>query len=331
MNFSFDSFIAGIKNVFSVIMTLITALFGLASGGKTTYKPVDADQLIMSGVIISDTHITQSSSDSTKILEKGLKDMNKGEAGLGFLVIAGDLTDKGTTQDYSKFFSTLSSKSKAEKTIAAVGNHDLRQGEQSIKDFTEKYSSFSGKKITKPYYSTTVNGYGFISIGSEKPLQNEAYLSETQLKWVDSQLKKMTEANDKPIFLICHQPLNGTNRVSDAWPPGVLGEQSDKLRDIIKKYTDNGTTVLLISGHLHSGFGYTKQTHENGLYYIDLPSFGIKPSRGNVVETGTGLVAEIYPDRILLRARNFTSGKFYERYDYEIPVEKHTSPLTPVN
>ena len=166
-------------------------------------------------------------------------------------------------------------------------------------------------------------------IGTEKGLQNEAYLSNEQLDWVDAQLESITSVSSKPVFMICHQPLNGTNRVDEAWAPGKLGAQSDRLKSIIRKYNDHGSTVILASGHLHSGFGYTKPTHENGLYYLDLPSYGKTPSRGNVRETGCGLMVEIYNDKIVCRARNFASGKFYESYNYNIPVETQEKALIP--
>lgn len=297
---------------------MITGFFGL--GKAEPYSPIDSDALRLSGVLISDTHIS-TDKDSEKLLKKGLSDMSRYDVPINCLSIAGDLTDNGLDNEFSELFSVLKSKNKAKQSLLSVGNHDLRQGEQSLKAFEEQYGKYTGYAITKPYYYKKINGYYFIVIGSEKKLQNEAYLSPSQLKWIDNTLKDVTADNDNPVFIICHQPLNGTNDIDKAWPLGILGEQSDELMAILKSYSDKGKTLIFCSGHLHSGFGFSKHSHDGSLYFVDTPSFGRKCSRGDVKDEGCGYVVECYSDKVVFRARNFIKGKFYEKYNYEIPLE----------
>ena len=323
-----------IMKVLSIFITLFTIFSSLFGWNRNGYEPLDAENLKMSAVLISDTHISTKTTDAQDTLTRGVKDMAKSKVEANMLMITGDLTDNGLTDQYDALFSIISKKSAAKKTVCVMGNHDAWSVDY-FNNFRTKYNLNTLSNITAPYYSYSTNGYTVLALGTEKgyqedpAYQNEAYLSETQLNWLDSQLSSAFLLSDKPVFVICHQPINGMNRQTEAWALGGLGAQSDQLLTILKKHADAGHTVIICSGHLHNSIGYAGVTNQGNLWFVDVPSFGVTPSRGDNCTTGTGYVVECYPGKVILRARDFTIASFMDGYQYTITTTEKVTPVTP--
>ena len=318
-------------SVFVTIFTLFSSMFGWF---RTGYAPLDADNLKMSAVLISDTHISTKTTDAQNVLERGVRDMSKSKSAADMLMITGDLTDNGLTDQYDALFNIINKRSPAKKAVCVMGNHDAWAADY-LNNFKSKYNAATLSSITEAYYKYSVNGYTVLAMGTEKGFQesedyrNEAYLSEAQLNWLDSQLASAFLLSDKPVFVMCHQPINGTNRQAEAWSLGGLGAQSDQLLAILKKHADAGHTVIICSGHLHNSIGYAGVTNQGNLWFVDVPSFGVEPSRGDNRTTGTGYVVECYPGKVILRARDFTGAAFMEDYVYTITTTEKVTPVTP--
>lgn len=153
------------------------------------------------------------------------------------------------------------------------------------------------------FYSYDINGYTFIVMGSEKQVFERAYISEKQLAFVDSELKRAT-AEGKPAFVICHQPLKNTHGLPEVWKTGDLGDQSGELRDVLVKYKN----VFYINGHLHDGM-YERSVEKlaDSVYSINLPTYG-KSNDFGVKEKGIGYYVEVYDNQVIFTGRNFLEG-----------------------
>ncbi len=324
-------FLMKLASIFAALFSIFASIFGL---NRTGYAPIDADNLKMSAVLISDTHISTKTTAQQTNLERGLKDVASSKVAANVLMLNGDLTENGLPEQYDTLFSIINKKAPAKKTIAVLGNHDC-WSQNYFNNFKTKYNLATLSNITNPYYKNTVNGYTIFALGSEKgyqdsaDYQNAAYLSDEQLNWLDTQLALTFLTSDKPVFVMCHQPINGINRQAEAWSLGGLGNQSQALLNILKKYADQNHTIILSSGHLHNSIDYSGVTNQGNLYFVDVPSFGVVPSRGTNRTVGIGYVVECYAGKVVLRGRDFISAEFLEDYVYTINTTEKVTPVEP--
>lgn len=301
----------------------------------------------LSFAAISDTHIDEKTSFfSASLLKSGLNDMQNADEKLDALVFDGDITNHGYIKQWDIVADTVSQYDAAENIYLVIGNHDTWGPNEE--DFTNpvdgvlptfiKYNQqITGRQIDKMYYSDIINGYYFIMLGSESD-ETCAYLSDAQLEWFDGEMQKAAETK-LPIFVFCHQSVNGTHGLPYNWelkksdPPdeGGIGDQSDAVVEILKKY-DN---VFYFSGHIHAGFKnegtgigvdyssveYMQNNNGNKITLINIPCFTNPDfARGGHIANGCGWVVEAYEDNILLRARNFAAGTWLTKYDVAVEL-----------
>lgn len=292
--------------------TIITAILSilLLFGGihPSTDHPMtvrDPDNLRMTFVAVSDTHVcnTAYSQTFTSLI---FEDAAHAAQPFDTCVICGDLADNGANGEYNRLFSVLQNQSAIPNPIIALGNHDARFA------LSENASWFRGAVETltgvdtqgKNYYTCQVNGYTFIVLGTEKQLQLQAYISEEQLQFLDSALATAT-ADGKPAFVVCHQPLQGVNGADAVW--GV-GDQSSQIRSILCKYQN----VFFLSGHLHDGFNArSMEKISDAVWCLNLPAYGKAQDVNNlsrIRQKGVGYYAEVYDDAVIFTGRNFRKG-----------------------
>ena len=327
-----------IKTILSVLMSVTcvvtSGIFGNYAGD---FSPVDEETVKLTFATISDTHFTNSKIRAA-MLELGLYDMEHAETPLDALVFVGDNTDHGYIEQYELLKNTVAKYTPAKNILMAVGNHDTwtedENGEDSpelVKEYFTKYASeITDRNIDELYYTAEINGYTFIILGSEST-HTSAYISPAQIEWLDNELSKAA-GKGKPVFVISHWPINGSHGLPGTWEDGEnlepdkggMGDQSDEVEAILKKYDD----IFLISGHIHSGFtspgqekyfGYLSVESEGTFHSINLPSYMYMSQRGRV-SNGTGYVIEVYDDKVLVRARSYSASVWYTLYDYEIPL-----------
>lgn len=285
--------------------------------------------------VVADVHIKNGSFRQT-LLELGLYDMEKAEDKLDAVVFDGDTTDQGNEKMWKRFSDALSKYDCATNKIIVMGNHDSRgpvKGdlEKTKQKFIELNKNLSNREISEVYYSTTINGYPAIVLGSEGN-STWADISQNQIDWFAQEMKKAS-LTGKPIFVFCHQSFNGTHGLPYTWDMkesdnpalGGMGDASDDILNIIKQYNN----VFYISGHIHTGFTkednkYIQSVERHGNYtLINLPSYGYADAkRGNHLPIGTGYVVEVYDDQVLLRARNFSTGTWCTKFDVAIDIEQ---------
>ena len=327
-------FTAAFNKVIALLVPIIFALSNIVSTGfSLQVKPKNAEALQLSFAAFSDSHLAgDEDSARVKVLYQGLRNL---DGRVDAIVAVGDMTDHGEREQYEAFYKCVKEEVTSSKFIAAVGNHDTwttgSNGENPTYEFLRAYNGYSGKNLTEAYYTEEVKGYTFIVLATEAD-NTSAYLSEKQISWLDSELEKATEGG-KPVFVLCHWPLDGTCGQMEIDSEHGMGAQSAEVQAVLEKYKN----VFYFSGHLHAGlrgelsnkiFGHQSVETINGVHYINLPSFMFPNTRslttgngGNILP-GCGYIAEVYENEVVLRARNYPLGFYMSVYEKTIELVK---------
>ena len=225
------------------------------------------------------------------------------------LVVAGDVSYMGKEAEYEGFFGDLSRYGSAPVNIVAMGNHEYEWDESGQKltgrsdaDFSikkERYmryvSEYTGISSETIYFDTWVNDYHFIVLNTEGWVNGngDAYISDAQLAWLKRALAQRADEN-KPIFVIAHQPLSDTTNRSDAWP---IGEASDQIKELFADYPQ----VIYFSGHVHNGhIGYKAVYNAGYGTLVDLPAFQYNELENTEAGSAIGYNVSVYADKTLL-------------------------------
>ena len=291
------------------------------------------DNLRLCATIVSDTHIDVK--HPVKIvpmylLMSALRGAKKSRSDA--FITVGDTTSAGTAVNWAlarKCFKMVPDAAK--KIILTVGNHDgwnddggydAAQGE-----YFSAYRDICKREITTTYFSEVINGYYFICIGTDSDSGCQAAIGDTQMEWFRAEMEK-AGATEKPVFVFCHQSLNGRHGLPRTWDrvekpdrpldEGGIGERSEEIAEILKKYKN----VFYFSGHSHMGLsgedmlkkeGYCTFETEDGVTLVNLPSLSCGNHHGELQGLGIGLQLEIYDTRVVLRPKNYISGKWIKK------------------
>ncbi len=318
-----------ISAFFISVLIALTSAFSfiprqLWFGGKT-YAAADGEAILLNAALISDTHSDSSFvHERTKIMRRVFCGISQADDMPDVLVMAGDISNASDPKEYRMLEWSMQNFNKIGTVLPAAGNHDVRARDtygEALGYFCD-FLRFCGIESDTTYYATEMKGFPFIILGSDDMLSLEAEISDSQLAWFEAQLAQSMESQ-KPLFIVCHQPLYGSNNVTyhpEAEKNYGLGAQSGKIEAILKKYVpDYDYPVFFINGHLHRDYDeYTVDGNFcQNLYCITLPS------ASKTGEGGLGMAMEIYPDKILLRGRNYITAEWINQY--EIPL---TTPIS---
>ena len=279
----------------------------------------DSDNVKLSMAIIADTHLPNRESAELNLKNTFIDVANSKEKFDAFL-IAGDIADYGTKNEYERFFRVLDNQKVIPNMFVTMGNHDARLFyRKNSKIMINKTAEYLKDKTGKIYYSYDINGYTFIVLCTEKRVLEKAFISKEQIAFLDKELARGTK-DGKPVFVMCHQPFAFTHGLPEVWKTGDLGEQNDEVRAVMEKYSN----VFFINGHLHGGI-YEKVAEtlneEKGVYSISIPGYR-KPNNFGIQDCGVGYYCEVYEDRVVFKARKFISGENitgdYTRLEYKL-------------
>lgn len=201
----------------------------------------------LSFAVLGDIHSNNNS------LKKAIRDFHSINPAMNALILNGDIVDQGIKREYDALNMTLfMNKLLLPKTIIKnIGNHEFFyyniaiNSPADVKIFINRHLEFAEEE--KVYHDTWINGYHFISLGSEDgnslTLDSiRAFISEAQKEWLKDKLAENYTLG-KPMFVFLHQPLN--SNPSNGW---VGSDQSDEIRKILAKYPE----VILFSSHTHA-------------------------------------------------------------------------------
>lgn len=298
---------------FGKMLALLLSFVSLfAQFGPVSMAPLDAENILLSFDIIADTHIDEIwNGGRTGLLIDGLKDMSRARIKSGALIIAGDMTERGSVNEYAKLGAALNLYCDAGTILPEMGNHDIR----GIKDnegnslltyefnagkYFELLDKTAGIREETVYFYRDIEYCRFIVLNPEGMKGMETVLSDAQLAWLDGLLAESVPAGN-PVFIVNHQPLS------------AVGEDAQELAAVMGRY--NGLLdIFFISGHYHDGFGPNSITNDGTVYFVSVPAYG-KSSSGDYGKTGTGFHAEVYAGSVVFRARDYTGGVWVPQYD----------------
>ena len=322
------------KKIIAVFITVVMLITGLVIPSISAFAestPITKDSNSkLSFVAWGDTQVSKDLllRSREKYVSAASKDLQNSHSTLDALVLAGDITEDNEAEEYEKMYGYLSP-APINNFITAAGNHDIRnksysKTKKSFVDFTNRLNASAGSslKIDSMHYSYTINGYKFIVLGSDETESEEASISTTQLNWLDSQLKSSANKG-KPVFVVMHQVLKNTHGLPDTWgspikTAGSVGAQSDKIKTILNKYKN----VVLITGHLHTGFGKYSYEKIGNIHSVNLPSLGVNNNDGYYNENGLGYIAEVYDNKVVFKARDFNKGEYQSKYNITIYLDR---------
>ncbi|MBQ7296590.1 MAG: metallophosphoesterase [Clostridia bacterium] len=279
----------------------------------------DSDNVKLSMAIIADTHLPNRESAEVNLKNTFIDIENSKEKFDAFL-IAGDIADYGTDNEYKRFFRVLDNQTVIPNMFVTMGNHDARLFyKKNKKIMVKKTAEYLKDNTGKIYYSYDLKGYTFVVLCTEKRVLEKAYISKEQIDFLDRELARGTK-DGKPVFVMCHQPFAFTHGLPEVWKTGDMGEQNDDVRAVMEKYSN----VFFINGHLHGGI-YKKVaetlSEEKGVHSISIPGYR-KPNNFGIQDCGVGYYCEVYDDRVVFTARKFISGEYikgdYTRLEYKI-------------
>jgi Icc protein len=296
--------------------------------------------------VISDIHLRAGKDDmgnpyydhaAENKFAAALQDLNKINPKSNALVIDGDLTVTGVQTDYDSMNKVLNENSHPKNTLFAMGNHEFyhafyaKDGNYNPSGFpngeTEqtaiaRYLQNTG--MPSLYYDKWIEGYHFIVLGSEKSRisnpnnYDNAVLSDTQLQWLDKQLKESPD--DKPTFVFLHQPIPFTTAGSDA--NYII--DADKLKNILKKYPQ----VIYFSGHTH----WTLKNQPKTMYQDKFTMFNdstvvnpYNPITNSLVGDSEGLYVQVYKDKVEVTGRDFTNKQWIDKYTVDVPLSNSST------
>ena len=288
--------------------------------------------VLLRAALVSDTHITKARYRRA-VLIPALK--NVARFSPDAILFAGDCTDNGNAQNWLAFAGDVEKHCGVKTKLLALGNHDTWESYHGAHDYEsarDLYLAFAGRLTgERPghvYFTREVSGYPFLFLGSESDGVS-SFLSDTQLRWLEDALAAAAENRPHgPFFVVHHSPMNHTHGVGEnEHGMGISGDASPRLRAILERYEN----VIYICGHIHFGLQKTGplatvQRVGEHITSVCLPGFeygelfnGKYASPGYPLP-GTGLLADVYKDRIVFTGACFLLNKELPRFRWEIPL-----------
>ncbi len=322
------STLAGVfSKLMSVVLSIMISTGSMAAAPSTddVIKAADDESVKLMVEVLADTQLNAFNTNRA-YFDLAMQDYQNAETDLDGLLILGDVTENSLELEWNAIADILSDNSFDDTLLLATGNHDIRL--RSMDQIKERFYGVQNEfTVVEPegelYYSYEINGYTFLVMGSDTSEMEEANIGDEQLAWLDASMSAAT-ADNKPVFVILHQVLKNTHGLPNTWgngsnkTAGTVGDQSDAIYEILNKYEN----VILLTGHLHTGFGqYTYETlGDNGnITSVNFPGLG-KNCQDGIEGYGQGATLEVYEDQVIIRARNVANGTYYGA-EYDLTIE----------
>ena len=320
--------------VSSFFLAIALAFSSLSFGNNLLVRRPPQVQCVIA--LLSDTHVTDELYRRAGFLP-GLLDLSlhvKPDA----LVIAGDCTDNGTEENWAAFQRMLQQYARTDALLVTLGNHDtwLSYGsDDEIAEYAaarENYLRYSnaimGTENTEVFFTRELCGYPFIVLGQEMA-GTASIMTARELTWLEGALRQTAaQYPGKPIFVVNHQPMNGTHPTERHERGFVFDETSDCLREILDRYEN----IFYISGHQHCGLKATPEGTPEGfttvqkvgdhITSINLPCYEYGTFlQGGLDILGEGIVMYVFADRVEFKGRNFFLSNWVTDFDVSVPLQ----------
>lgn len=273
---------------------------------------------IYSAGLLSDIHIDGNGDGNNSDNGNSQSDFSKAlnfftNQNVDFVVINGDITFYGYTEDYQAYNNIVSNYSTPIKTIR--GNHECYVDYVQDNENTQ-YQEYIGDSL---YYEYNHNGDIYLFCGNAKESSSNLF-SDEELTWLAG---KLEEYKNNRVFLFVHYAIR---------PVGFGGEVSTKtgitnstFLNLIKTYKN----IVYFSGHTHLKFNVQELDKNSNIQAADIycnrvhiPS-GTKPkdySNSEVAADSEGYLMDVYDNGILLKGYDFINNKYVAIAQYFLEI-----------
>jgi len=214
---------------------------------------------------VGDPHIAVNGTFDHKYIKAGdkgpqllatfVRDINAHSPHVDFVVLLGDVTDKGSGSEFAlarKIVDSLTC-----PLYPLVGNHDNFES-----DNKQGWKGFAHRDSTD--YTFDVKGFHFIGIDcTDNPYTPGAVGCDSTLRlWVAKDLERNPE---KPTFILSHYNMweRFWNSQFDTTRHYAEYRGMKDLRQVLERA---GNVVAVVNGHVHAN----RVEQHNGIYYIDV-------------------------------------------------------------
>ncbi|WP_225049188.1 metallophosphoesterase family protein [Lacticaseibacillus kribbianus] len=230
--------------------------------------------------VLSDVHY-DGTPERTRALAACLTTI-QGLDGEATVMIDGDLTNQGLAAEFAGLGDVLAGFDGL-TFLLNLGNHDVRGPFSAGWETAPDADPAHYHRVTVPAFtalqarvhSPMTGWYDRIVVGPwlvvvlnlERGLKDAAALSDAQLTWLDQTLGAVPTGLTPLVFL--HQPLNHTHWRSDLY--GGFGTFDAPLKGLLGRHPN----TVLLTGHIHNGFGYTEVIPRSYATLVDLPAMSV--------------------------------------------------------
>lgn len=262
---------------------------------------------------ITDTHIGETA-ESCAHVRKAFEVFRAQKADL--IVHLGDIANlhyPSGYRHYRNIFNEVFAGCKPEQIFVyaghdAIGFKDVDKAYRIVEKEIGATNSIYAKRVLK--------GYPFLAFRqSADPAKYEAEISAAE-----------KEFPGKPIFVLNHEPPVNTTYHSITWG-------SRKLRPVLEKHP----RVVQFTGHAHSSVRDERNIWQGK--FTSISAGCLQRWAGTLVGTAPGgkdsdgmLLMEVYPDKLVIRRFEYTTGKEYrpdKRWIVPLPFDEKTAPYAP--
>ena len=268
---------------------------------------------------ISDAHIGAKTSETD--LKNALRYFEDNKD-IEFTTVCGDLSLGGTEANLS-LYKKIVDENTSKPVYAVSGNHETNAsfaplGMDSLKPYTNQ----------DLYYSFEVNNDVFIMLGMHDVRAGYEF-AEGELQWLYEVLE---ENRNKRCFLFLHlYPRDGSGDALDLDLEGDMlsNTQGEVFYSLISHYPN----VIYFHGHSHESLRLQAENGMNnyddifGCHSIHIPSvtypkYLVDGKLVTEFDASEGYVVDVYENNVVLRGRDFVTGKF-------MPIATYCLDTTP--
>lgn len=326
------TFMKKITAVFLALLLPLGALFfapTAAAADTTASDFVPVFRFIAS----SDTHVRDDNDVNAQRITKMLQmaydmaDSDESYNGLDAFLVAGDLTNDGTTTEFDKFWNAVSGSLREGTQFLGVvaKNHDGYAMKR-----TEMRDYYTGVSQRDADFHVVINGYHFIGLSASK--NGAFHYDPAQLIWLRQQLDAAkADAADRPVFVMHHEHNKGTVYGSSQYE----GWGVPYFNEILNQYPQ----VVDFSGHSHYPLNDPRSVWQGkytaigtgAIYYSEFTIGTTRtyhPEDSN--ETATCWIVELDAEnRIRLRGMDILANACLCEYVLDNPANPANRPFTP--
>ncbi len=196
----------------------------------------------MTFVHLSDLHIVHPDAQDDHLFSDTASTLQAVKAAIAaleprpsFVVISGDLTNRGTKENFLELKRLLSDIEVP--VLLALGNHDSREG------FYEFVLDEGAGKSSPYFYSRTIDGLHVIVLDSSTPNKVHGTLEPEQFEWLERELAQRT---DLPKIVVVHHPISPMHLPIFTT---INFDQADAAR--LEAMLEQKNVIGVLSGHVH--------------------------------------------------------------------------------